>query len=217
MNPEDIALLPEEPSSAPISQRFRGFLPIVVDVESGGFNHQTDAILEIAASIIEMNDEGQLIHGDPIFHRVVPFEGANIEESALKFLGMNIHSPFRIASEEKDAITDICQKVRKALKKNDCKRAVLVGHNAWFDLQFLNSAIERCDIKRNPFHPFTSFDTATLAGLAYGQTVLARACQASGIEYDGESAHSARYDVDITAQLFCNIVNQWQNLGGWPL
>ena len=80
---------------------------------------------------------------------------------------------------------------------------------------FLNAAAARCGIKRNPFHPFSSFDTATLAGLAYGQTVLAKACQAAGIDFDGKEAHSARYDTEKTAELFCGIVNRWKEMGGW--
>jgi ribonuclease T len=50
-----------------------------------------------------------------------------------------------------------------------------------------------------------------------GQTVLAKACQAAGIAFDGQQAHSALYDTERTAELFCFIVNRYQQLGGWPL
>jgi len=93
----------------------------------------------------------------------------------------------------------------------------MVAHNAHFDLQFVNAATERCEIKRNPFHPFSCFDTATLSGLAYGHTVLARACALAGIEFCNKSAHSAAYDAEKTAELFCAIVNKWKEIGGWPL
>ena len=43
----------------PIAQRFRGFLPVVVDVETGGFNEQTDALLQIAAVIVDRDDSGK--------------------------------------------------------------------------------------------------------------------------------------------------------------
>ena len=76
----------------------------------------------------------------------------------------------------------------------------------------MNRAAERSNLKRNPFHPFSSFDTATLCGLAYGQTVLARACAAAGIEFESEEAHSARYDCDKTVEIFCSIVNTWRQL-----
>ena len=146
---------------------------------------------------------------------VEPFEGANIEAAALEFTGIKLDHPLRMAVSEEAALTDIFRGVRKALKANGCKRAILVGHNSSFDLGFLNAAVARLDMKRNPFHPFSSFDTATLAGLAYGQTVLAKACQAAGIDFDGREAHSARYDTEKTAELFCGIVNRWKQMGGW--
>ena len=92
-----------------------------------------------------------------------------------------------------------------------------MGQNSHFDHGFLNAASERNNLKRNPFHPFSSFDTATLSGLAYGQTVLARACEVADIEFDNNEAHSARYDAEKTAELFCKIVNKWKDLGGWPI
>ncbi|MFB0969134.1 MAG: exonuclease domain-containing protein, partial [Pseudomonadales bacterium] len=64
------------------------------------------------------------------------------------------------------------------------------------------------------FHPFSSFDTATLCGLAYRQTVLARACEVAGISFDADEAHSALYDCEKTADIFCSIVNKWKELGG---
>ena len=198
----------------PMAYRFRGFLPVVVDVETGGFNSATDALLEIAATPILMDDDGQ---DQTHFFRVEPFEGANVEQAALEFTGIKLDHPLRMAVSESHALTEIFKHVRKAVKSAGCKRAVLVGHNAFFDLGFLNAAVERTEIKRNPFHPFSCFDTATLGGLAYGQTVLAKACSAADIEFDGREAHSARYDTEKTAELFCTIVNRWRDMGGWPL
>ena len=201
----------------PMAYRFRGFLPVVVDVETGGFNAATDALLEIAATPILMDEDGMVYPDNTSFFRVEPFAGANIEAAALEFTGIKLDHPLRMAVSEQDALTDIFKQVRKAVKSAGCKRAVLVGHNAFFDLGFLNAAVERCEIKRNPFHPFSCFDTATLGGLAYGQTVLAKACAAAGIDFDGHEAHSARYDTEKTAELFCAIVNRWREMGGWPL
>ena len=206
--------LPAGPRS-PMAARFRGYLPVVVDVETGGFNSATDALLEIAATTIAMDETGFLYPDHTHFFRIEPFEGANIEQAALEFTGIKLDHPLRMAVPELQAMTDICRSVRKAVKSAGCKRAILVGHNSSFDLGFLNAAIARCEIKRNPFHPFSSFDTATLAGLAYGQTVLAKACQAAGIDFDGREAHSARYDTEKTAELFCGIVNRWKEMGGW--
>ena len=199
----------------PMARRFRGYLPVVVDVETGGFNAATDALLEIAAVTIGMDEEGLLFPEHTYFFRIEPFAGANIEQAALDFTGIKLDHPLRMAVSEEQALGEIFRGIRKSLKANGCKRAILVGHNSSFDLGFLNAAVNRTALKRNPFHPFSSFDTATLAGLAYGQTVLARACQAAGIAFDGKEAHSARYDTEKTAELFCGIVNSWKQMGGW--
>jgi len=198
-----------------LSERFRGFYPVVIDVETAGFNAQTDALLEIAAVTLKMDDDGKLIPDRSMSFDVQPFEGANIEQAALDFTGIDPFHPFREAVSEKEALTEIFQMIRKGLKKNACNRAVVVAHNAHFDHGFLKAAVERTEIKRDPFHPFSSFDTASLAALVYGQTVLAKSCQIAGIEFDNREAHSALYDTEKTAELFCSMVNKWKNLGGW--
>lgn len=203
-------------ASRPLARRFRGFLPVVVDVETGGFNPKRDALLEIAAVILAMNPEGQVYPTETIHAHVEPFPGANIEPSALEFTGIDPYHPFRFAVSEREALDRIFQPVRQAMKENHCTRAVLVGHNPFFDLSFLKAAVDRCKIKRNPFHPFTTFDTATLGALAYGQTVLARAVKAAGFPWDSNEAHSARYDTERTADLFCTIVNRWHEGLGIP-
>ena len=204
-----------EPGGNRISDRFRGFLPVVIDVETGGFVASTDAILEVAATTVRMDEEGLLsVHRTHNFH-VTPFEGANIEQSALDFTGIDPYHPFREAVAEEDAMTEMFRAVRKEIREQGCSRAILVGHNAHFDAGFINAAVERNGIKRNPFHPFSFFDTATLSGLAYGQTVLAKACAEAGIAFDNNEAHSAAYDAERTAELFCDIVNRWKESGGW--
>jgi len=195
-----------------IVNRFRGFQPVVVDVETGGFNARTDALLELAMCIIVMDDDGWLSPGEIMMQHIKPFEGANIEEAALEFNGIRPHHPLRPAVSEREALKELFLPVRQSLRETGCKRAVLVGHNAHFDLGFVNAVIERTGYKRNPFHPFSCFDTATLGGLAYGQTVLARAVTAAGLDWDKSRAHSAAYDTERTAALFCNIVNRWRHL-----
>lgn len=209
-------MIEEEKPTSPMAARFRGFLPVVVDVETGGFNARTDALLEIAAVLIEMDDEGWLKRGETLAYHVHPFDNANLEQSALDFTGIDPWDPERDAVHERDALSDLFTPIRKAIRHNECKRAVLVGHNATFDHNFLFAASDRCGIKRNPFHPFSTFDTATLAGLAYGHTVLARACKIAGIPFSNREAHSAAYDAEKTADLFCGIVNRWKELGGFP-
>jgi len=198
-----------------ISKRFRGFLPVIVDLETGGFNASTDAILEIAATLVRMDEHGELRVQQTVSHHVAPFEGANIEQAALDFTGIDPWHPFREAIPEAEALTEVFRIVRREIREQGCNRAILVAHNAHFDAGFINAAVERCDIKRNPFHPFSYFDTATLGGLAVGQTVLAKACAGAGIAFDNNEAHSAAYDAQRTAELFCTIVNRWRALGGW--
>ncbi len=201
-----------EESKCVMASRFRGFLPVVVDLETGGFNSRTDALLEMAVIIIKMDDEG-FVHVAETFHEhIAPFPGAHLNPEALAFTGIDPHHPFRNAAPERDALQRLFRPIRQAIKQQGCKRAILVGHNAFFDLGFINAAVERNDIKRNPFHPFSTFDTVSLAGLAYGQTVLARAAQAAGLDWDSDEAHSALYDAERTAQLFCTIVNRWNEL-----
>jgi ribonuclease T len=198
-----------------IADRFRGFLPVVVDVETGGFNAQTDALLEIAACIIRMDDFGRLIVADTVAVNVEPFDGANIDPKSLEITGIQVDNPLRKAVPEQEALRRVAQPVRKEVRETGCQRAILVGHNSFFDLSFLNAAIARTDFKRSPFHPFSSFDTATLAGLAFGQTVLSRAVQAAGLDWNESEAHSAIYDTEKTAALFCAIVNRWKILTGF--
>nr|WP_305121561.1 ribonuclease T [Microbulbifer elongatus] len=200
-----------------MAQRFRGFLPVVLDLETAGFNARTDALLEVSAVILNMDEAGTLYPEETHSFHIEPFEGANIEQSALDFIGVDLDSPDRDAWPEEIALPELFRQIRRAIKNHSCTRAIMVAHNAHFDLGFINAAVARCGLKRNPFHPFSCMDTATLAGLAYGQTVLAKACQTAGMAFDNSAAHSAEYDAEKTAELFCGIVNRWRDLGGWPL
>lgn len=200
---------PPAPSIVPMSRRFRGYLPVVVDVETGGFDWNRHALLEIACVPIEMDGDGRFHPGETASAHVVPAPGTEIDPKSLEVTGIVLDHPFRFAKDEKAALDHVFAPVRAAVKKYGCQRAILVGHNAHFDLNFLNAAVARTAHKRNPFHPFSVFDTVTLAGVAYGQTVLARAAQAAGLEWNAADAHSAVYDTEQTARLFCRIANAW--------
>lgn len=197
------------PSIVPMARRFRGYLPVVVDVETGGFDAVRNALLEIAAVPIDLDDDGRYILGETSCAHVVPAPGLDIDPASLAVTGIKLDHPFRLAKPEKDALDHVFAPVRAAVKKHGCQRAILVGHNAHFDLGFINAAVARTGHKRNPFHPFSVFDTVTMAGMAYGQTVLARAATAAGLEWDADEAHSAVYDAEQTARLFCRIANAW--------
>ncbi|HUI62325.1 MAG TPA: ribonuclease T [Steroidobacteraceae bacterium] len=191
-----------------MARRFRGYLPVVVDVETGGFHSATDALLEIAAVMIDIDPDGRLKRGATHNYHVKPFEGGRLDPAALSITGIDPFHPLRPALPEKEALGRVFREIRHAVHAYGCRRAILVGHNAAFDLGFLNAAVARAEVKRNPFHPFSCFDTATLAGAALGQTVLAKALAVAGLEWDAGSAHSAAYDAERTADVFCLICNR---------
>ena len=199
---------PPAATAALMTRRFRGYLPVAIDVECGGFNCATDALLEIAAVLIDMDADGTLRPGASHNFHVQPFPGARLDPAALAITGIDPFHPLRPALPERDALQRVFREVRHAVRAYQCRRAILVGHNAAFDLGFLNAAVGRADVKRNPFHPFSCFDTATLAGAALGQTVLAKAVTVAGLEWDAGSAHSARYDAERSAALFCLVCNR---------
>jgi ribonuclease T len=209
--PDATAPVTPAAGAALMARRFRAFLPVVVDIESGGFNADTDALLEIAAVLIDMGGDGVLSRGATHAFHVRPFQGARLDPASLSVTGIDPFHPLRPALPERDALQRVFREIRHAVRAYDCRRAILVGHNAAFDLGFLNAAVKRADVKRNPFHPFSCFDTATLAGAALGQTVLAKAVTVAGLAWDSSSAHSAVYDAERTADLFCLICNRFRD------
>lgn len=204
----DGAPVPLAATAALMQRRFRGYLPVAIDVETGGFHATTDALLEIAAVLIDMDAEGLLKRGATHHYHVQPFEGGRLDPASLTVTGIDPFHPLRPALPERDALQRVFREIRHAVRDYGCRRAILVGHNAAFDLGFLNAAVARADVKRNPFHPFSCFDTATLAGAALGQTVLAKAVRVAGLEWDADSAHSARYDAERSAEIFCLVCNR---------
>lgn len=191
------------------SKRFRGLMPVVVDVETSGLNPATDALLEICAVTLTMDEQGKLQRDQTIAYNVEPFLGARLDQAALEITGIDPEQPLRYALPEAQALHRIFAAVREHLEKMECYRAVLVGHNAWFDLSFLLEAAKRSGITHLPFHTFTTFDTACLSAVALGETVLARAARRARIPFDITQAHSAIYDAERTAELFCYISNRW--------
>ncbi len=202
--------------NSPLAARFRGYLPVVMDFETGGFNANEHAVLEFAGVLLNYDGE-TLTPGQVLHYHVDPAPGTSIDPASLKFTGIDPYHPLRGAISEEEALRSFFREVRHAIRREGCNRAVVVAHNAAFDQQFLMAAAERQGLKRNPFHPFSFIDTASLAALAYGHNVLSKACELAGIDFDGSQAHSALYDADRTALLFCDVVNRWRSLGGWPL
>ncbi len=193
-----------------LKNRFRKYLPVVVDIETGGFDPELNAILEIAITLIEEQDN-KFVVGETYRHHINPFENSIIEKESLDFTKIKLDHPLRNAIDEKDAIKDIFKIINKIKNKYECSRAILVGHNAHFDMSFLDAAVKRNNIKKTPFHKFSVIDTVSLGVLATGQTVLARICDQLGIDYDNDQAHSAAYDTLVTAKVFCAIFNSYDN------
>lgn len=199
-----------------MARRFRGFYPVVVDVETGGFDEKKDALLEIGAVTLKIDENGKMETNNNFHCHINPFKGANMEPASLEVNGIDPHHPFRIAAavEEEAGVRDLFRFIQKEMKQHKCKRAIMIGHNTTLDHNFIFAAAERNKISRNPFHPFSTFDTVSLGGLAYGQTVLSRAAQAAGLTWDSNEAHSALYDASQTAELFCIIANRWAETSG---
>lgn len=199
-----------------LAKRFRGYYPVVIDLETGGFNAQQDALLEMAAITLKMDNCGWLEIDKKLHFHIIPFITANIDKAALAFTGIDPTNPLRNAVDEHIALCALFKMVEYGIKNTNCNQAIIVAHNANFDHSFMIAAAHRMNVKYTPFHPFATFDTATLSGLIFGQTILAKACRIAGISFDNKQAHSALYDADRTALLFCEIVNRWKKLGGWP-
>ena len=191
-----------------LKERFRKFLPVVVDLETGGFDSKKNAILEIAIQLIDEEDS-RLVLGEPHRFHIEPFENLIVDKDALEFLKLDLNHPLRVAVEERFALQEIFKIINKQKNKYECSRAILVGHNAFFDHSFLLEACLRNNIKKSPFHPFSLIDTVSLGVLATKQTVLARICNELDISYDNEEAHSAAYDAMVTAKVFCKIINDF--------
>lgn len=190
-----------------IKDRFRGFLPVVVDVETSGIDPYKNALIEMCIVTLELNEFYKFVPKKTYFETILPFDDAVLDPVSLEFAKTpDPFYPLRFAVNEKIALKRLFNPISEDLKRYQCNRAVLVGHNAWFDLLFIKEACKRCDIKM-PFHPFTCFDTATLAGFMYGQTVLSKAMEEAKIEFDTKEAHSSIYDAEKTAELFCKIIN----------
>ena len=197
-----------------IANRFRGFLPVVVDLETGGFDADKHALLELAAVVLDIGSQGKLYKKQTIHSHIKPFDGSKIDPEALKVNGIQPNHPLRIAKDEKQALEELFLVLKKHLKAMGCTRTIMVAHNTMFDMGFLQAAIKRCKLKTSTFHSFSSFDTVTLGGVMTGQTVLARIAEECGFTYDTQKAHGAKYDAELTADIFCQLVNRWDFIPG---
>jgi ribonuclease T len=189
-------------------ERFGGLLPVVIDIETSGLLASKHALLELAAVFLGQDAQGHFYQKELYAEHIDAFEGAEFDPEAMAITGIDPTYPLRFAIPEKELLQGLFAKITTHLKETGCRKAVLVGHNAWFDLGFIRAAAEREKITVMPLHAFTTIDTASLAAVTLGETVLARAVKAAGIKFEVEKAHSAIYDVEKTAELFFHMLKK---------
>ncbi|CAM5331139.1 Ribonuclease T [Rhodanobacter lindaniclasticus] len=83
------------PTAARMAERFRRYLPVVVDVETGGFDAEHDALLEIAAIPLRIDEAGFLSSGSLVSTHEEPFPGANLDPRSLEITGIDPDNPLR--------------------------------------------------------------------------------------------------------------------------
>ena len=132
-----------------MSQRFDGYLPVVVDVETSGVDPTKNGLLELAAVSVDFNQDDVLeVNKETYSAHVTLFDGAKVDQQALQINKIDPDHPFRFAISEEQMLKELFEYVNTALKQTGCRRALLVGHNAHFDLSFLQAAMKRCKVKK---------------------------------------------------------------------
>lgn len=119
-----------------LCDRFRGFYPVVIDVETAGFNAKTDALLEIAAITLKMDEQGWLMPDTTLHFHVEPFVGANLQPEALAFNGIDLNDPLAARSANTRRCTKFLKLYVKALK-----RAAVTAPLWWRTMPILITAL----------------------------------------------------------------------------
>ena len=74
------------------AQRFRGYFPVVIDVETAGFNAQTDALLEIAATTLSLDENSGQFSLDKT---ITSQDDSSIPSNNEQFLKLGSNVPFQ--------------------------------------------------------------------------------------------------------------------------
>ncbi|XNN30043.1 exonuclease domain-containing protein [Escherichia coli] len=89
----------------------------MIDVETAGFNAKTDALLEIAAITLKMDEQGWLMPDTTLHFHVEPFVGANLQREALAFNGITRTIPIAARSANTRRCTKFLKLYVKVLKR----------------------------------------------------------------------------------------------------
>ena len=185
---DDLKQLVERPRG----QKFSGNY-VVFDIETTGFSPSKDRIIEIGA--VKVTD-------------------GKITEKFSTFVNPQIPIPFEI--EKLTGITDSmvldAEDITAVLPKflEFCSDAVLVAHNASFDVNFITKNAERMGIAIEP----TVLDTVTLARQLLpnlGRYKLDTVAKALGISLANH--HRAVDDAGATAEIFAAFVEMLRKMG----
>ena len=98
--------------------KFRKYLPVVVDLETGGFTPSSDAILEIAITLINYDREFSV--GETHRFHIDPFPGLKIHQDALEFTKINLEHPLRNAVSEQEALQSIFKIINQTIFFINC-------------------------------------------------------------------------------------------------
>ncbi|MGM9913373.1 PolC-type DNA polymerase III [Floccifex sp.] len=162
---------------------------VVFDLETTGLSQRLDKIIEFGA--VKMQHR-EVIETKQVFinpKRTIPANISNLT---------NIHQ----------SDVDKAQPIEVVLPEllDFIGDAILVAHNATFDVGFMNAACRDCgyDEITNPVIDTLPLAYALLDTKRYN---LGAVCRHYGVGYDGEGAHRADYDARVLSQVLCHMMN----------
>lgn len=166
---------------------------VIFDLETTGLSNRLDEIIEFGA--VKMKDR-EVIDRKQLF--VNPKRSIPAHISSLTHINQ---SDVDAAKPIEDVFDDLKQWIGDA---------VLVAHNATFDVGFMNAAARKLG---KPEFSNPVIDTLPLAHamLDLKRYRLGNVCRHYGVKYDGEGAHRADYDAEVLSQVLCHMLNAYKS------